>query len=113
MRKWLHQHWQKFSREPAGSRFQARYRRRLLRRRRPVLRYLVLGLGVLLLAAGLAMLVLPGPGLLVLLIGGGLVAEESLVAAAAMDRCEVGIRRLLPGGRSRPQASVEDSGSVP
>jgi hypothetical protein len=41
------------------------------------------------------MLVAPGPGILVLLVGCALVAEESQLMAGFLDRAEVRIRRAI------------------
>jgi hypothetical protein len=51
--------------------------------------------GTALIAVGLVMLVAPGPGILVVAIGGALLAEESLLAARALDWLEVKIRRTI------------------
>jgi hypothetical protein len=51
--------------------------------------------GTLLLAVGLVMLVAPGPGILVVVLGGALLAEESQLIARFLDWAEVGIRRLI------------------
>ena len=50
---------------------------------------LISGLGGLIMVAGVAMLVLPGPGLLALVIGAALIAEESLFAARVLDRIDL------------------------
>jgi len=51
--------------------------------------------GALLIAAGLFMLVAPGPGILVLVIGCALVAGESQPIARFLDAAEVRIRRAI------------------
>ena len=51
--------------------------------------------GTLLFALGLVMLVAPGPGILVVMVGGALLAEESLFMARALDWSEVKIRRAI------------------
>lgn len=48
---------------------------------------------VLAIVAGLIMLVLPGPGLLVMIAGAALLAEESLFTARLLDRFELWMRR--------------------
>ena len=55
---------------------------------------IILG-GTLLFALGLVMLVAPGPGILVVVVGGALIAEESLLMARALDWSEVKIRRAI------------------
>lgn len=42
-----------------------------------------------LIVAGIVLLVLPGPGLLLILLGAGLIAEESLLAARMLDRTDL------------------------
>ena len=51
--------------------------------------------GAALIAAGLFMLVAPGPGILVLVAGCALVAEESHYMARFLDWAEVRIRRAI------------------
>lgn len=48
----------------------------------------ILGLGVLLVGAGLAMLVLPGPGLLVIIAGLAILATEFAWAESLLDRAK-------------------------
>ena len=38
--------------------------------------------------AGVVMLVMPGPGLLAMILGAALIAEESLIAARLLDRLD-------------------------
>jgi uncharacterized membrane protein HdeD (DUF308 family) len=80
-----------FARSPPGRRFQELYERRAPR---SILKRWgrLLG-GVLLCLAGLVMLVAPGPGILILLIGGALMAQESVAVARVLDRAELRIRR--------------------
>jgi hypothetical protein len=51
--------------------------------------------GVLVLVLGLFFSVLPGPGILFLLAGFAMLAQESLATARALDRLELAGRRLL------------------
>lgn len=48
--------------------------------------------GIVLIAAGIAMLFLPGPGLIALLFGFGLVGGQSKTVARALDRVEPAMR---------------------
>lgn len=74
----------RFVAAPSGTRFRAHYER--TQSSPSALRAtLTCGVGLLLVAAGLAMLVLPGPGILVGTIGAALIAGESLIAARVMD----------------------------
>jgi hypothetical protein len=86
---------------PAGERFQRRYREKRAEGKRGLTRALSILLGALLIAAGLFMLVAPGPGILVLLAGLALIAEESLLTARFLDTAEVGIRRLISALRKK------------
>ena len=63
--------------------------------RRGALRGLTILGGAALIAAGLFMLVAPGPGILVLVAGCALVAEESQYMARFLDWAEVRIRRAI------------------
>ena len=80
----FHRRWHRFRAAPRGARFRAHNAR--MRKGRHALRtVLAVGGGLLLLAAGLAMLVLPGPGLLTGLVGAALIAGESQVVARWLD----------------------------
>jgi hypothetical protein len=50
--------------------------------------------GVLLMAAGIFLMPAPGPGFIVVLLGGALLSEESMFVARALDRMEVWVRKL-------------------
>lgn len=89
----LKRHWREFVTAPAGTRFQAHYRRH--RRRRGLVRTIVaIGSGLLLIALGTVLLVLPGPGLLIGAIGAALLAGESLSVARALDGIDRHATRL-------------------
>lgn len=88
----LKQRVHRFMAAPSGTRFQARYHR--LERRPHVVRTLLAGgLGLLLVAVGLILLVLPGPGILVATIGAALIAGESLTLARLLDRLDAALAR--------------------
>lgn len=84
-------HGRDFMAARSGTRFQQRFRQRLQRSTWRVL--LSMALGIVLVPVGVVMLVLPGPGLLVLMIAGALIAGESLVAARALDRVDLAVSR--------------------
>jgi hypothetical protein len=97
----LRDQWKQFIALPSGRRFQSRNR---LHRERPtglLRKVLMIGFGCVLILAGVVMLVLPGPGLLVLIIGAALIAEESLIAARALDRIDAWITRRVQRWRQR------------
>ena len=58
-----------------------------------------IGVGLLIMTAGIVALPAPGPGLLIIILGAGLVAEESLWTAKLLDRLERGSRSLLAWGK--------------
>jgi hypothetical protein len=75
-----------------GRRFQNLFQRHHRPGRNVLARILALLGGTLVLAAGVFFLFAPGPGVLVLLLGAGLIARESEAAARLLDRVEVRIR---------------------
>lgn len=93
----LKQQWQKFQSGRPGHRFQDRFERNSQARssRTLVTRFIkpLAGMGMLL--AGVVFCVIPGPGLPLLLIGAGLLADVSRPAARAMDRIDVRIRAVI------------------
>ena len=97
----LKRSWQRFRSDPPGERFQERHHRHAEHKRWPMQSSLSMILGVLSILFGTLMLVTPGPGLLLIVLGASLVAEESLVAARWMDRMELAIRALLTRWRGR------------
>ena len=50
-------------------------------------------------AAGLFFLPAPGPGIIIVAIGAGLIAQASLLGARALDWCELRIRALIAWAR--------------
>ena len=77
-----------------GRRFQDHYHQRQQGGPRKLRRWLFLGGGTVVILAGLFFLPAPGPGFLILFLGGGLVAQESLIAARALDWTEVRVRAV-------------------
>lgn len=84
----------RFRESQPGARFQELYHLHQLTRRSPWVRWLLIMLGVAIIAVGLIALPAPGPGTLVLAIGGALMARESLAVARALDWLEVRLRRV-------------------
>jgi uncharacterized membrane protein YbaN (DUF454 family) len=89
----LKNRWQELAHEPPGHRFQNRYRKKK-QEGSSRLRMLWLIAGFVLMAAGLVLLVIPGPGSVLLIIGAAFLAEESQVAARILDRLELKLRKL-------------------
>jgi cardiolipin synthase A/B len=100
--------WKKFRSGRPGHRFQDRYEQnRKTRSSRPwYLRFLKPAAALLLIAAGLLFVVIPGPGLPLIVIGTGLLADEARPIARAMDWFEIRIRKILaPVSRWRRRKS--------
>ena len=87
--------WQRFKADPPGKRFQLQFKRRHEVARTPLQKALVLGGGVLLTAVGILLFFLPGPGVLFVLLGAALIAQQSLTVARALDWTEIRLRKLL------------------
>lgn len=104
--------WKHFVAVPSGRRFQMRHRLQRSKTGGVLRKILITGLGGLLMLAGGAMLVLPGPGLLTIVIGAAVIAEESLVAARALDRLDLYLNGWLERWRAwraaRKQAAQTD-----
>lgn len=93
--------WSELKTGVPGRRFVDHYQRRQERRRGDVMRAVVIGGGALLIALGSIMLLTPGPGVAVLLLGAAIIAGESHSAAHALDWCEMQIRASLRRLRRR------------
>ena len=85
--------WQELRRGKPGHRFQARYER--TSQGGALRKCALICAGVLLIAAGIVFLPLPGPGMLIIALGAFLLAEESRAAARALDWIELRVRRLV------------------
>lgn len=85
------QHFRELQHGRPGKRFQLRYEkaRKARHGRSAPGRIVRLVLGFAAIGVGLVLLVIPGPGIPFIFIGGGLLATESLVVAKAMDWLEV------------------------
>jgi uncharacterized protein (TIGR02611 family) len=95
----LIQQWKALTRAAPGERFQNRYYRRKNRRATRLLKALNVAIGIALVVVGSILLPAPGPGLLVIFIGATMIAEESLLAAKALDRAELKARRLASSAK--------------
>jgi Putative transmembrane protein (PGPGW) len=105
LEKWKQQ-WGAFKRAPPGERFLRRYQARK-RGGHPGLRIVSVVVGLVLVVGGAVLLVIPGPGLLVIGFGGALIAQEFRWAAVALDRTEVALRKWARfGARFWESASV-------
>ena len=87
-------HWNDLKRGKPGSRFQDHYKKRHEKQSSPWRKTLFLGGGALIIAAGIFFLPAPGPGFLIIFLGGGLMAQESRHAARVLDWCEKRVRAI-------------------
>jgi hypothetical protein len=102
--------WKQFTEIPSGQRFISRYRARRGQPGGLLRKGLIIGAGLLLMLAGLVMIVLPGPGLLTMIIGAAFVAEESQLAARVLDRIDRWASRILQRWRARRNGSADNEG---
>ncbi|MCW1926308.1 hypothetical protein OKA05_27385 [Luteolibacter arcticus] len=93
----LKQSWRDFKRSRPGKRFQDRYERNREARsgRSTWTRFLKPLAAVLLIAAGILFCIIPGPGLPLLVIGAGLLADVSRRIAVVLDWLELRARALI------------------
>jgi uncharacterized protein (TIGR02611 family) len=103
MFQWFQKQWRELRKSMPGRRFQELHERRQASRQSPFRQRLGLGIGCLVVIAGIAMVPLPGPGWPIVLVGAGLLARESSRAARALDWVEVRFRGLLSWGVCRWQ----------
>jgi uncharacterized protein (TIGR02611 family) len=87
--------WRDVTQVKPGRRFQNRYYARKGRRCSRWIKPFYLMLGAALLVTGIILMPAPGPGVLVAFIGAGMLAEESLLAARALDAAELKIRAAM------------------
>ena len=93
--------WRAFFAVPRGERFQAHHHRAHRANTSRWTRIAVIVASLVLLATGIALLVLPGPGLLFLLAGGALLAAESLLAARILDWLDLAAANAVRRWRAR------------
>jgi hypothetical protein len=89
----LKQDWRELARQPPGHRFQNRFRRKQKAGARSRLFKLIAG--IVLIVAGLVLLVIPGPGSVLLVIGAAFLAESSATAARLFDITEIRLREIF------------------
>ena len=90
----LREQWRHFIARPSGRRFQMRYRQRREKPSGTWRKIVLMSLGTGLVLLGIVMIVLPGPGLLAILVGAALIAQESLVASRVLDRIDLWLARV-------------------
>ena len=87
--------WNELKAGQPGRRFQDHYKKRHEKKSSPWRKALFLGGGGLIVAAGIFFLPAPGPGFVIIFLGGGLMAQESKHAARVLDWCEKKIRAIV------------------
>ena len=88
--------WRELRRGEPGRRFRDRHeRRRLERPHGGARKWSAIAVGALIMLAGIVLLPLPGPGLVVIAAGALLIAEESRTAARTLDQIELKARGLV------------------
>lgn len=98
----IKQRWREFLHGRPGHRFQDRFERnRQVHASSRVVRFLKRLVAVILLVAGLVFCVIPGPGLPLLFIGAGMMADVSCQVAVLLDRLEVRVRKFICRARQR------------
>ena len=101
--------WEAMKHDPPGERFQRQYHRRQRRQERGG-RTKLLALSAVLIAGGIVLLFVPGPGTPLIALGAALLAEESLLTARALDWTEVQIRRPFAWGRRLSERTHDRQG---
>jgi UPF0716 family protein affecting phage T7 exclusion len=95
MLKHTRQSWRRFKAGLPGRRFQQQFRQRRRFRSGAARKSLLMATGILLAVAGVFLLFVPGPGIIILLIGAVLIAQQSSLAARAFDRIEIRLRKFI------------------
>jgi hypothetical protein len=94
----LKKSWLAFKKGAPGERFEGFYRAR--RQTHPRSRIVFAIVGGLLLAGGVILLFIPGPGILLIAFGGALIARQSLWMAKLLDEVELFLRKATRGARA-------------
>jgi hypothetical protein len=103
----VRQEWQHFKHDEPGVRF--KNHRERMREKSRTHSVVAVGFGVLLLAGGVVLLFMPGPGLLLIVFGLALVASHSRKLSQVLDRTEPKLRRA---GRRTKRRWTAMSGSA-
>jgi hypothetical protein len=90
----LKHEWQDFLQSPPGRRFIDRYHRRRQQASSAYGRLISIAIGAVMLTAGLVMLFVPGPGIVSILLGLGVLAEQSQSVARALDWLDLRSRHI-------------------
>lgn len=87
--------WRQFADAPPGERFQRRYARRRDAHHGVVRKTFYLGVGSIAMLAGVVLMLIPGPGVVVFAIGAGIAAQQSLLVARSLDWLDVKIHAMI------------------
>jgi hypothetical protein len=88
----LKKSWAAFKKGSPGERFESFHRER--KKSGGTSRFVFTVLGVVLLAGGVVLLFIPGPGFLLIAFGGALLAQQSLWLARLLDKSELISRKI-------------------
>src|SRR5690349_45740 len=89
----LRAEWRKLRAGTPGRRFQDQHRRRKAQRSSSTARVVWIAIGVALLLAGVFLMLVPGPGIPLFVLGAALIGQESLFVARRMDATELWLRK--------------------
>lgn len=95
MLKNLRQSWRRFKAGLPGRRFQQQFRYYQRFRSGAARKALIMAAGVLLALVGIFLLFVPGPGIIVLVVGAIAIAQQSSLAARKFDWIEIRLRKFL------------------
>ena len=101
--------WRAFVAVPRGARFATHHQCSQRAAAPRWMRIATIASGSVLIVLGMAMIVLPGPGLLAIAAGGVLLAGESIVAARLLDRVDLAAARASGRWRARRARQRLDS----
>jgi len=89
--------WEALKASDPGHRFQDRYRRRREKSlgTSNLWRFVMITLGFLIIGVGVIFLFIPGSGWVIIVVGTGIIAGESLIVAKILDIGELIIRKLI------------------
>ena len=88
----LKRHLHHFREAPPGERFERLYEEEERDRKSPAMRVLLILVALVVIAGGIVLMPMPGPGLLIVAVGAGLLAMQSRAVARLLDRLEPKLR---------------------
>jgi|SRR5699024_6246273 len=86
---------------PPGERFVRHYQKRQAKRSHLFYKVLFMSGGFLVVLIGFFLLAFPGPGILTIIIGLGLIAQESILVARLLDWLEIHVRRWIVNAKEK------------